>query len=143
MTTRSETLRALPVTVHTASHARQSVADLQRFETLVDATDAAVASSMHARRVASAAPATRTEGETADTLGAVLAAVGAITNAPAVPPTTASKRELVSWTLSTIKTWHDATRATKTQIDPGIRDPGACMELVHRLNAQLGGAAFG
>lgn len=145
MTTCDSTLHALPVAVHSASRARQNTAELARFETVVDATDAAVASSKRARSVACAAtpPLEGASNETAEALSAVLAAVGAITNAPIVPAVTESKRELVRWTLSTIKEWHDTTHTTKIQVDPGIRDPAACMELVHRLNAHLGGAAFG
>lgn len=143
MVTGPATLRALPVAVHSASRARRSPTELARFEEVVDATDAAVASSMHARRAASAATGTQTEGEAAAALGAVLAAIGAITNASVVPSATETKRELVQWTLTTIKEWRDASAQFRVPgPDPGIADPAACMELVHRLNARLGGAAF-
>ena len=144
MVTGPTNLCALPVAVHSASHARCSPTELARFEEVVNATDAAVASSMHARRAASAATGTQTEGEAVAALSAVLGAIGAITNAGVVPPTTQTKRELVRWTLTTIKEWRDTSVQFQAPgPDPGITDPAACMELVHRLNAHLGGAAFG
>jgi hypothetical protein len=141
MATCTQTLHALPVAVHSASRVRQGAADLARFEAVVDATDAAVASSKRARRAALAAADTRTEGETTDALSAVLAAIAAVTNAATVPPATGTKRELVRWTLTTIKDWREVSERTHPSAAPPGMDPGACMELVARLNGILSGTA--
>lgn len=139
MVTKPVTLQALPVAVHTASHARQSGDELARFEEIVDAADAAVASSMHARRVASATVTERPEGEAAEALHAVLTAVAAITNAETVPTPTDSKRELIRWTLTTLQTWREQRCERRLPAASGM-DHGACMELVARLNLAMGGA---
>jgi hypothetical protein len=148
MTTEPDTLCTLPVVVHAASLPRQSAADLARFEAVANATDAAVASSMCARRVAASSTTTLCEGEACEALRALLEAIGAITNAEVVPQHTESKRELVRWTLCTIRDWNNAGararvnsgRATSPNLDPA--QTGACMELVGRLNAALGGGAI-
>lgn len=147
MATPQGTLQVLPVAVHHATAARQDQTDAARFEAVVDVTDAAVVSSMHARRTASswsAEQASQPRAETLDALAAVLSAVAAVTNTNSVPPPHTSKRELVRWTVATITEWRKITTmkaAVATAADTSLSDPAACMELVHRLNAHLRGAA--
>lgn len=147
MATRTNALDALPVAVHGAAQSRQSPLELARFESVLDAADAAVAASLYARRAASVAVVERGEGESADaSLNAVLAAIGAITNVPTVPTSMDSKLELVRWTLTTIKDWRDlSVRAGVNRVASAGMDPehvDACMVLVRALNATLeaGGA---
>ena len=99
-------LNALPIAVHTAAQGRLNNNDVVQFESVLDAADAAVAASMAARRTAglqARAAGTEDSGESAEALHAVLTAVAAITSATSVPDTCTSKRELVRWTLATIK----------------------------------------
>lgn len=140
-----DALRALPVAVHTASAARQSATDIAKFEAMVGATDAMVASSMRARRLTTALYVSRCEGGQDETLAAVLAAIGAITNANTVPPPTDSKRDLVKWTLTTIRDSNEESARAPSGHAPyagmGPDQAGACMELIGNLNSLLGGNA--
>ena len=81
-------------------------------------------------------------------LHAVLAAVAAASHTSTPPPLpTASKSELVTWTLLSITTArNEAVRvATEKNVVPGMdsNHVATCMELMVRLNQAMGGGVHG
>jgi len=144
-------MNTLPVTVHTPTLSRRSsVADLARFETVLDAADGAVAACMQSRVAAiSPPPGDGTPAaELWESLHAVLGAVAAASHTSIQAPLpTASKSELVTWTLLSItNTRNEAVRvATEKNVVPGMdsNHVATCMELMMRLNQAMGGGVHG
>jgi hypothetical protein len=133
----------LPVKVHDATQARVSASELQRFETILDAADAACGAGPQYRRSVRGydLPADDAEGKLNVVLGTVYALCGG-----ALPPAVdASKNELLTWTTNSIV---DARKAAvhavaANNLVPGM-DPehvAEHMELVRKLNRSLGGEA--
>lgn len=131
----------LPVVVHSATLPRVDAAQVARFETILDAADAAVAAALQWRSRGSE------EGPAADSaeqsLRVVLAAICATCDGAAPPDTGASQRELLKWTVDSITNARDTAvgHVANNGIVRGIPPAHVevTMELMGRLNQAMGG----
>lgn len=131
----------LPVVVHSATQPRVDTTNVARFETILDAADAAVAAAIkwRARGAQETQPPDTAEGN----LRVVLAAICATCDGAAAPDTDASQRDLLKWTVESITNARDT--AVRNATGPGLvrgiapEKVEACLELIGRLNQAMGG----
>ena len=131
----------LPVVVHSATQHRVDTTNVARFETMLDAADAAVAAATKWR--ARAAQATQAPDTAEGNLRVVLAAICATCDGGAAPDADASQRDLLKWTVESITNARDT--AVRNAAGPGLvrgiapEKVGTCLELISRLNQAMGG----
>ena len=113
---------------------------LARFESILDAADAALEVALERRGHRSSPPADNAEGN----LQLVLATVYATCEGAGPPPQgDASQNELLTWTVQAItNARNNAVRATAAKGSVPGMDPQhveTCMELMQKLNQVMGG----
>ena len=132
----------LPVVVHSATLPRVDAAQVARFETILDAADAAVAAALQWRSRGSDLDRASTDSAE-QSLRVVLAAICATCDGVAPPDIGASQRELLKWTVDSITNARDTAvgHVANNGIVRGIPPAHVevTMELMGRLNQAMGG----
>lgn len=138
-------LETLPVAVHADTAAsRLCMVEMRRFETVLDAADAAVAiglATQGGQEPPGAAVEPEGDGDGSDPkagLRAVLETISAATDGRPLPPLAAGNAALVRWTVDAVATQRgagSARRAAKRGLDSTRIE--ACYELICKLNDAL------